>query len=141
MISIISSTYYVAKASSRLLSPQRLFNAEKLVTGRFIVEEYKSILVFNNVAELVVDYDPSNHLSVFGKNQTTGVAEVKLGGLLEESNTNLAPAKKLLLHWHIRVGHKSMSRVQAFFRAVPFLSERFKVASRITYLPLCETCQ
>ena len=140
-MTIISSAYYVPKARSCLLSPKRLFNAEQGVIGRFTIEEDNATLVFENVGEIVIDYDSRNHLPTgLGNNQTPGVAEVNLAGVLGENNSSLSPAKKLL-HWHGCFVHKSMSRVQSFFRVVPFISERFKAANWILDLSFCETCQ
>ena len=69
------------------------------------------------------------------------MAEINLAGVLDESNSNLSLVKKLLLHWHCYFYHKGMSRVQVFFRALPFLSKRFKIASWVLDLPLYETCK
>ena len=129
IMTLISSAYYVPKAKARLLSPQRLFNAKKGVTGRFIVSEDSSTLQFDGVGEIVVAHDPGNHLPIaLGKNKIPGVAEVNLSDVMHDNNTNLTPAQKLLLHWHCIFGHKSMSRVQQLLRVFPFLSERFKAS-------------
>ena len=105
-----SSAYYVPGAVARLISPQRLFNAERGVTGYFKVEEHNSTLVFDNVGGVKIEYDSRSHLPVaMGKNKTPGNSEVNLAGVLSGSNLNLSPARKLLLHWHERFGHKSMS--------------------------------
>ena len=98
-MTIVSSAYYVPKVKARLLSSQRLFNAEKGVPGGFVIEEHKATLVFDNIAELVIDYDSGNYLpTVLGNNHTPGVAEVNLGDVPDENNYNLSPAKKLILH-------------------------------------------
>ena len=141
-MTLISSAYYVPRAKARLLGPQRLFNAKKGVTGRFIVSEDSSTLQFDGVGEIVVAHDLGNHLPiVLGRNKIPGVAEVNLSDVMHDNNTNLTPAQKLLLHWHYIFGHKSMSRVQQLLRVFPFLSERFKAASRCCELSMCETCQ
>ena len=128
-------------AKARLLSPQRLFNAKKGITGKLIVEEKDATLSFDNVGDIQVEYDSSNSLpTALAKNKIPAVAEVNMGGVLTSENLNLSPAKKLLLHWHYRFGHKCMTRVQALLRASPFLSRMFLAASQYE-LPLCETCQ
>ena len=129
-MTIISSAYYVPGAKARLLSPQRLFNAKQGVTGNFVVEESHATLRFDGVGILELAYDNSSHLPIaLGKNKIPGVAEVNLGGILGDDNSNLSPAQKLLLHWHCVFGHKSMSRVQQLLQTFPFLSEKFKAAS------------
>ena len=93
------------------------------------------------MGKVVVEYDKDNHLpTALAKNSYSGGMEVNLSSILEDSNKNLTPNQKLLIHWHTRFDHKSMARVQAFFHQFPFQSERFKAASRCI-LPLCSTCQ
>ena len=140
VLTVVASAYYVPDAKQRLISPQRLFNSKQGVTGRYIVEETNSFLIFDGVGKLMIDYDSGNNLpTALGKNKVPGRAEVNLAGVLSGDNLNLTPAKKLLLRWHNRFGHKSMTRVQAILRAVPFLS-KFQVASRCE-VPMCEICQ
>lgn len=87
VMTIDSSSYYVSKAKARLLSPQLLFNAEQGVSGRFVIKKDKATLVFDNVAELIIDYDSGNYLPTsLGKNHIPRVAEVNLGDVLDESN-------------------------------------------------------
>ena len=100
------------KAKARLLSPHCLFNAEQGVSGRFVIEEDKATLVFDNVVEIVIDYDSGNYLpAALGKSHTPGVAEINLGDVLDESNSNMSPTKKLLVHWYCRCGHTCMSMI------------------------------
>ena len=93
ILSVISSAYYVPKAKARLISPQRLFNAEKGVTGRFIVEETKTTLIFDDVGEVEVDYEDKNHLpTALAKNFVPGSVEINLAGVLSKENSNLSPS-------------------------------------------------
>ena len=103
IMTVVSSAYYVPSAKARLLSPQRLFCANKGVTGKFVVNEHNNTLSFDGVGELSIDYDSGNHLPTsLAKNYTPGqteiVPKVHLAGVLSEENTNLSPAGKLLLH-------------------------------------------
>ena len=105
------------------------------------MEEQHSMLEFDNIGSIIVEYDDDNNLTTaLAKNSSSGGAEVNLSSILDESNTNLTPSQKLLLHWHARFGHKGMEQIQTFFRNFAFQSERFNVASRCA-LPLCTTCQ
>ena len=63
--------------------------------------------------------------------------------LTNETNQNLSPSKKLLLHWHYKVGHRSLRDVQLIMRSHPFGSETFLSASHIAVedRPLYEICQ
>ena len=93
----------------------------------------------------MVDYDSRSHLPIsLAKNHIPGQAEISpevhLSGVLSDTNTNLSPARILLLHWHCQLVHKSMIRVQSLFRAVPLLSAKFLAASRCV-LHLCEYYQ
>ena len=57
------------------------------------------IMTFDNVGELVVDYDSGNHLPTgLAKNLIPGVAEINLVGVRIKVNSNLSPVSKLLLH-------------------------------------------
>ena len=100
---IVSSAYYVPAASARLISPQRLFNADKGVIGKFIVEEHNCTLYFEGVGDLVVDYDSRSHLPIgLAKNHTPRKIEIStkvhLAGVLSDDSTNLSPSRKFLLH-------------------------------------------
>ena len=91
-MTVVSSTYYVPMAKARLISPQRLFNSNKGVTGKFIVEERHATLSFDDSGNIHIDYDTSNHLpTALAKNRVPGVAEVNLGGVLSSYNLNLSP--------------------------------------------------
>ena len=86
ILTVASSAYYVPGAVARLISPQRLFNAERGVTGYFKVEEHNSTLVFDNVGEIKIEYDSRSHLPVvMGTNKTPGDSEVNLAGVLRDA--------------------------------------------------------
>ena len=55
VMNIFSSAYYVPKVKAHVLSPQRLFSAEKGVPVRFVIEEDKATLVLDYLAELYID--------------------------------------------------------------------------------------
>ena len=91
--------YYIPKARDRPINPHRLFNATRGVNGGLIAGEDKATLAFYDVGEIVVNYDPNNHLNIeMGKNHISGAAEVNTVGMLDESNITFSPASKRLLH-------------------------------------------
>jgi hypothetical protein len=61
---IRSNCDYVPKAKVRLLSPQRLFNHERGVGGKFEGNESEFKLVFDNVPTLTIEYDEYDHLPI-----------------------------------------------------------------------------
>ena len=100
IMTVVSSAYYVPSAKARLLSPQRLFNADKRVSGKFVTKEHNSILLFDGIGDLVVDYDSRSHLPIsLAKNYTPGQAEISpevhLVGVFNDNNMNLSQAQKI----------------------------------------------
>ena len=141
VLTVVSSAYYIPIAEAQLISPQRLFNKSKGVSVQCFVEEDFNTLIFDVVGKVQIDYDTASHLhTALAKNRIPGQAKVHLAGVLSDTNLNISPTRKLLLHWHCRVGRKSLSRIQALFRSVHFLSDKFLADSRCE-LPLYKTCQ
>ena len=90
VLTVVASAYYVPDAKQRLISPQRLFNSKQGVSGSFIVKETNSVLVFDGVGKLIIEYDSGNNLpTALAKNKVPGKAEVNLAGVLSEENLNL----------------------------------------------------
>ena len=142
LLIIHSRCYYVPDAKARLISPQRLFNAEKGVNGHFLVKESHAILHYEGVGSLKIDYDSKNRLPIaLGKPITGDLTSPHLNlAVLNEANQNLTPAQKLLLLWHARFGHKGFQHLQTLLRAPPFSSVAYKAASRCQP-PRCEVCE
>ena len=145
---VSSMCYYVPKANARLISPQRLFNKKKGLTGRFTCMEEHAELTYDGIGALRIDYNDGNFLPTSyarNANHTAGmdIRQDIQGNLavLNVENQNLTPSQKCLLHWHCRFGHKRMQSIQQLFRGVtnPFHSEGFKAASRCS-IPKCITC-
>ena len=123
-VQIRSNCYYVPNAKVRLLSPQRLFNHERGVGGKFEGNESTFSLIFDNGGPtLTVEYDESNHLPIgyasVGCNPSPPVNPQANLLLLSEANQNLTAGQKILLQWHARFGHLNLRRVQAILRGVP----------------------
>ena len=61
-----------------------------------------------------------------------------------EDNQNLTPAKKLLLQWHYRLGHRNIGALQALMRQLPevFPGPKFAAAAKSELpLPRCAVCE
>ena len=139
-ITVHTQCYYVPNAKARLISPQRLFRKTAGIHGQFICTEDHATLSFAGSPDLVIEYNTRSHLPIsYGHNATATVPQLNLG-LPDESNQNLTPSQKLLLHWHHRFGHRNFPAVQRLLRVMPFGSEKFISASRCD-LPRCEVCE
>ena len=63
--------------------------------------------------------------------------------ITSEDNQNLSPAKKRLLHWHYKFGHRNLSDIQLMLWSPPFATDKYLASSKISFddRPLCGTCQ
>jgi hypothetical protein len=96
-LTLILTCYYVPDCKARLLSPQRLLNAEKGVSGTFIVREEHATLELNAHPPLIIDYDINNNLPVglacnAKQNDSILHASANLC-VTEDSNQNLTPSQ------------------------------------------------
>jgi hypothetical protein len=109
-ISIKTKAYYVPKAKSRLLSPQRIFNKKRGVSGCFSGDEEKFSVKFNDLPALEMKYDARNSLPIgYARNGgATESPQVNLS-IVNDENQNLTQGQKLLLSWHARFGHMVLS--------------------------------
>ncbi len=130
------------ECKTRLLSPQRLFNKTKGIRGQYIVEEDKSTLQFEGTPSLVIEYNSRNWLPTATARNLQLAPSLNLC-ITSEENQNLSPAKRRLLQWHYRFGHRNLRAVQMMLREAPFATEPFLSSSRVTFeeRPLCEICQ
>ena len=139
-------TYYVPKATARLLSPQQLFDASTGMYGHYEGDHQCFRLHIQGSPTLIVEYDERNSLSIayaiIGP-VPTPISNPQMNlSLLNDSNQNLTGAQKLLLHWHCRFGHLNFPSVQHLFCAVPFLSTKFAAASKCAIAEMrCEICE
>ena len=134
--------YYVPDSQARLISPQRLFNKQQGITGKFTVTEDNAALEFDGFPPLTIAFDMNSHLPTgLAKNQSQMGSPIQANlAILSEENQNLTPSQKLLLEWHFRFGHKSMQSIQRYFRNAPFVGDRFKAAGKCI-CPKCATCE
>jgi hypothetical protein len=134
--------YYVLDCKARLISPQRLFNKDKGVSGKFAVEQTQATLKLDGLSPLEIDYDSRNWLPIATCRNIKWTPSLNLT-ITNDNNQNLSPAKRRLLNWHYRLGHRNLRDVQLILRSPPFGSEKFLSASRISFedRPMCEICQ
>ena len=143
---IRSQCYYVPNAKIRLLSPQRLFNKTKGMSGKFEGDEEAFSLQFDGCHRLIVDYDPRNHLPI-GYATIGGISSPAINpqanlALVSDDNQNITAGHKLLLDWHARFGHLNFPAVQRILRHFPFISAKFAAASKCDLSDFrCAVCQ
>ena len=145
-VKIRSQCYYVPEAKVRLISPQRLFNKNKGVTGKFEGDEDTFTLQFNGGHRLVVEYDDRNHLPIgyatVGDDLQPMINPQANLSLFDETNQNITAGHRLLLNWHGRFGHLNFPAVQRILRQFPFVSIKFAAAAKCDLTDFrCEICQ
>lgn len=132
-IAIRTVCYYVPDYKPCLLSPQRLFNRNKEVSGKFIVEEDHSTLKFKGIAHITSNYDSSHYLTtvmVWIINREKIYPSINMC-ITSEGNQNLTPVKKKSLHWYSRFGYHNLMDIQLLLRNLPFVLEQFLPCSKI----------
>ena len=145
-LTICSQCYYVPNAMVRLLSPQRLFNKSKGVSGKFEGDEDPFTLQFDGGHRLVVGYDPRNHLPIgyatIGNVSSPGINPQANLVLLHETNQYILAGHKLLMNRHGRFGHLIFPAVQRILRQFPFASATFAAAAKCDLTDFrCDICQ
>jgi hypothetical protein len=134
-VQLTGLAYYVSDAKARLLSPQRLFDGNK-VQG-YYEDNHKALrLHITGHPVFTIEYDNQNSLpvgyAIIGKHM-----EPQLNLSLTDSNQNLTGGQKLLLRCHHQFGHLNLPDVQSILYNVPFLSNQFSAVSKynVTTLP------
>ena len=107
-----------------------------------MVEQTQATLKFDGLSPLEIDYDSRNWLHIATCRNIKWTPSLNLT-ITNDNNQNLSPAKRRLLNWHYRLGHRNLRDVQLILRSPPFGSEKFLSASRISFedRPMCEICQ
>ena len=94
-------TSYVPKATARLLSPQRLFDASTGLQGRYKGDQQSFRLHVQGHPPLIVEYDERNSLPIACTKigpVPSMIQDPQLNlSLLHDNNQNLTSAQKLLL--------------------------------------------
>lgn len=136
--------YYVPSCRARLLSPQRLFNKQKGITGSFSVEEDHATLNINDHPSLIIEYESTTFLPVglaWNADQSAQVIHPSVNlSITEDENQNLTPAQKLLLTWHYRFGHRNFPFVQHLLKLPIFNGAKFVSAAKAA-IPKCAICE
>ena len=141
-IQIRSQCYYVPNAKVRLISPQRLFNREKGVSGYYQGDAQSFSLQFDGCPRLIVGYNSRNHLPIGYARIGAEVSPQINFALLNNENQNISAGQKLLLMWHARFGHLNFPSIQRILRSFPFTANRFASASKCDISGLkCDICQ
>jgi hypothetical protein len=63
-VTIKTECYYVPASKVRLISPQRLFNSSRGISGEFICREDEAELKFKDSPALKIAYDSRSHLPI-----------------------------------------------------------------------------
>jgi hypothetical protein len=145
-VQIRSNCYYVPGAQAQLISPQRLFNKNRGVGGRFEGSENDFTLRFDAGPTLTVEYDDKNHLPIgyalVGMQAPQVVLPQANVLILNDANQNLTAGQKLLLQWHYRFGHLNLRHVQYLLRSFPFNALKYISASKCDITSMrCAICQ
>jgi hypothetical protein len=142
-LTLKTQAYYVPKATSRLLSPQRLFDKENGVAGSFTGNEKELIITINNIGSLHIPYSKANSLPIAYAFNNTDYPTCNINlSIYDKTNQNLTGGQKTLLHWHNSFGHLNLQAVQQILQYPPFTQQMFHVASKCdTYLLKCSICE
>ena len=136
-VQIRSQCYYVPETKARLISPQRLFNKRKGVTGKFEGNEDTFTLHFDGGHQLIVDYDHRNHLPIgyalVGDNFSPSINPEANLTLFGDTNQNVTAGHCLFMNWHSRFGHWNCPAAQRILRQFPFVSVKFAAASKCDF--------
>ena len=81
----------------RLISLQSMFNKDKGVTRWYKGDKESFTLQFEGCPQLIVKYDPSNHLPIAYAQIGTGIAPQVNFALTNDGNQNISAGQKLLL--------------------------------------------
>ena len=142
---ITRQVYHAPDVPVDLLPPQLIMRNSR--DGWFRINGEEASLEFQDGSVVKVPTDSVTRLPMFVTFDSVDEAAQQLetsmySCVTQESNQNLDPAKKSLLKWHWRLGHRSM-------QVVKWLAHRGllgKDSKRITSIkqedhPLCATCQ
>lgn len=86
--------YYVPACKARLISPQRLFNNNQGVIGKFTCLEEHAYLQFNNLPKIIIGYDTNSRLPISSaRNETTAINPQINLCFTDEKHQNLSPTQ------------------------------------------------
>ena len=86
--------YFVPGSKARLISPQRLFCADRGIHGTFTCGEDYATLSFSNMPSLSIEYDSRSHLPIgYASNQSHNIPALNLC-ITDSSNQNLSDSAR-----------------------------------------------
>jgi hypothetical protein len=130
-LTLKTQAYYEPKATSYLLSPQRLFDKENGVTGSFTGKDKGLIITINNIGSLHIPYSKANSLPIASAFNSTDYLTCHVNlSIHDKTNQNLTGGQKTLLQWHNCFGHLNLQAVQWILRYPPFTQKMFHAASK-----------
>ena len=143
---------YIPSATTRLLTTMSLLQS---YSGELIQQTGHGMRLSStsdgqrNAVKKTIN--PSNNLPTstgysYGKVMEVANTLINTVSTTAATNTSLGPDEKELLHWHNRLGHIGMQKVQFLMQTgVLATSEATRrlhaAASKLTNLPLCSACQ
>ena len=97
---------------------------------------------FEGAPPLVIEYNSRNWLPTATARNNQFSPNLNLC-ITSDANQNLSTAKRRLLHWYYRFGHRNIRDVQMMLREAPFGTGQFLSSNRVTFeeRPLCEICR
>ena len=147
---IEADAYYIPGLKCRLFSPQAYFKQlhtagdDPEETSELKVKHNKSVMVWPNHAQMMIQYDTQTHLprvrAYKDAVQTAGALALS-GCVADETNQNLTSAQKLLLRWHFKLGHLGFSAVQWLGRKGWLGPHGEKMGEAKLEAPKCAACQ
>ena len=141
-MTIITRCYLVPKASTRLLSPQCIFDKQNGHPGKFGGDEEQFYLEYDSKPIVSVGYSNKSNLPIgyaISTSQDDAEPMVNLS-LLDDENQNLTAGQKLLLEYHYKFGHTNMPLVQHILRSEGFSAGKYGAASKCR-VPKCSVCE
>ena len=140
-LTLMTKCYHVPAATTRLLSPQRLFDKQNGHEGKYWGDEDMFHLEYKSKPVLSVPYAANSNLPI-GYACTVRADDSNQANLalLSVDNQNLTVGQKLLLEYHYKFGHTNMPLVQQILRTEGFPSHKFAAASKCA-LPKCAICE
>ena len=127
--------------STRLLSPQKLFDKENGQSGKYWGNEDMFYMDYEKQQSIDIPYLSDSNLPIGCAMTSPSETSTQVNlTILDKENQNLKGSQKLLLEWHSKFGHTNMSLVQQFLKSEGFPSNKFNAVARCE-VPKCAICE